>query len=216
MGQVVFGHGTDESRPLLKRAMPALPLLPIAFLVYAPALGGGFLWDDDRAILGNANLRPLGSLWNLWVGRGDFDYLPLKNSPFWLIHQCCGPAPAPHHAFNVAIHAANAVRRWRVLRRLEIPGARLAGLIFPVHPTQVESVARVSACEDTLPAPMYVFLRAGTAAAAATAAHLSASPASDTGAGAPLAGRLRGAAPIVRSRSGRCAVYWYRKTTSMR
>jgi len=48
------------------------------------------------------------------------------------------------------VHATNAVLLWRVLRRLSISGALLAGLVFLVHPTHVESVAWVSECKNTL------------------------------------------------------------------
>jgi protein O-mannosyl-transferase len=139
-----------EERGLLAQTAPAGILLLLAFVVYAPALGAGFIWDDGRAITDNLDLRSVGGLWNIWAGQNDFDYLPLKSSLLWLLYQLFGPATPPYHVFNVAIHGINAVLLWRVLRRLQVPGAYLAGLLFLVHPTHVESVAWVSECKNTL------------------------------------------------------------------
>jgi Dolichyl-phosphate-mannose-protein mannosyltransferase len=77
-------------------------------------------------------------------------YLPLKSTVLWLVYQVFGARTWPYHVLNVGVHAANAVVLWRVLRRLSIPGAWLAGLVFLVHPTHVESVAWVSECKNTL------------------------------------------------------------------
>lgn len=134
----------------LERAAPGLVLVALAFIVYAPALGAGFIWDDGRAITDNVDLRSVAGLWNLWTGRADFDYLPLKSSFLWLVYQVFGPAPAPYHVFNVAVHALDAVLLWRVLRRLPVAGAWFAALLFLVHPVHVESVAWVSECKNTL------------------------------------------------------------------
>ncbi len=130
--------------------VPAALLLLSAFVVYAPALGAGFIWDDGRAITDNVNLRSAAGFRNLWAGQGDLDYLPLKDMVLWLIYQLFGPTAAPYHAVNVAVHGVNAILIWHVLRRLGIPGAWLAGLIFLVHPTHVGSVAWVSECKNTL------------------------------------------------------------------
>jgi protein O-mannosyl-transferase len=140
-----------QPRPaLLHRAAPTALLVGLAFVVYAPALSAGFIWDDGRAITNNAAFQTPGGFWDIWAGRGDADYFPLKTSILWLLYQLFGPATAPYHVFNVAIHAANAVLLWRVLGRMAIPGAWLAGLVFLVHPTHVESVAWVSECKNTL------------------------------------------------------------------
>ena len=125
-------------------------LVGVAFLAYAPALGAGFIWDDGRAITDNPVLQSPHPLLDIWRGRGDADYFPLKTTILWLLYQIFDAQAPPYHVFNVGIHAANAVLLWRVLRRLAIPGAWFAGLIFLVHPTHVESVAWVAECKNTL------------------------------------------------------------------
>src|SRR4029077_21064726 len=48
------------------------------------------------------------------------------------------------------LQAADAVLVWLVLRRLQIPGAWFAGLIFGIHPVHVESVAWISELKNVL------------------------------------------------------------------
>jgi len=155
-GKVTHAEPITSPRPL-GRAVPAALLMALAFIVYARVLGGGFIWDDGRAITDNLDLRSPAGLWSIWSGRGDFDYLPVKSSTLWLMYQVFGPATAPYHVLNVAIHGINAVLLWQVLLRLNVPGAWLAGLVFLVHPTHVESVAWVSECKNTLSTMFVLF-----------------------------------------------------------
>jgi len=142
---------TQPTAPGARREqLGAAALFVLGFVVYAPALGAGFIWDDGRAIGSNPVFAAPHALWNIWTGQGDADYFPLKTTVLWLLHQVFGAHPSPYHVFNVAVHAVNAVLLWRVLGRLQIPGAWLSGLVFLVHPTHVESVAWVSECKNTL------------------------------------------------------------------
>src|SRR5579871_4793472 len=119
-------------------------LLAITFLAYFPVLRGGFLWDDDDLITNNPLIRADGGLYRFWFSTDAADYYPLTESLWWLEWRACGNNPTGYHIINVLLHAANAVLVWLVLRRLKIPGAWLAGLIFAIHPVNVATAAWIS------------------------------------------------------------------------
>jgi tetratricopeptide (TPR) repeat protein len=145
-----------KSTPLnrLDRWQVAVPGVVIALLViiaYLPALRGQFIWDDDFHVLKTASLRSLSGLWRIWFQPGATQqYYPLTYSSFWIDYHLWGLNPPPYHAENILLHALNAVLVWRILRRLEVPGAWLGAALFALHPVCVESVAWVSERKNTL------------------------------------------------------------------
>jgi Flp pilus assembly protein TadD len=127
-----------------------------AVLPYLPALHGGFVWDDEPLITANPLLRTPSGLAEIWSGSRTADYFPVTNTVFWIEHHLFGDNATGYHALNILLQAANALLLWRVLRRLQIPGAFLAGLIFAVHPIHAESVAWISELKNVL--SMFFFL----------------------------------------------------------
>ncbi len=154
------------SPPVVRSAKPAwagiesagLAVLFLAAVAaaYAPALRGGFLWDDDAHVT-QAALRPLHGLWRIWFEVGATQqYYPLLHSAFWVEHRLWGDAVLGYHIANAAFHAAAAWLLVHVLRRLAFPAPVLAGLVFALHPVCVESVAWISEQKNTLSAVFYL------------------------------------------------------------
>ena len=119
-------------------------------LVYLPALRAGFVWDDEQLITANPLLRTFSGLIEIWSGGRTADYFPIANTAFWIEHHLFGDNPIGYHVLNIMLQATDAVLAWLVLRRLQIPGAWFAGLIFGIHPVQVESVAWISELKNVL------------------------------------------------------------------
>ena len=134
--------------PLARRTrlwLLAFALLAGVILAYQPAWNAGFIWDDDDYVTTNSLLTAPDGLRRIWF---SFDspsqYFPLVYTTFRIERALWGLEPSGYHWVNILFHAANALLLWRLLARLEIPGAWLAAALFALHPVQVESVAWVT------------------------------------------------------------------------
>jgi protein O-mannosyl-transferase len=116
----------------------------IACIAYLPTLNNGFVCDDDHYIIYNKNVKNPDGLRLFWCANKAMDYWPLSDSTFWIEWRLWGMNPIGYHATNLILHLAEAMLIWILLRKLSIPGAFLAALIFAVHPVNVESVAWIS------------------------------------------------------------------------
>src|SRR6516164_2019701 len=119
-------------------------------VVYLPAFRGEFVWDDFLLITGNPLLQNFSGLLEIWSGGRTADYFPLTSTVFWIEHHLFGANATGYHAINILLQIANALLVWRLLTRLNIPGAWLAGLIFGIHPIHVASVAWISELKNLL------------------------------------------------------------------
>jgi tetratricopeptide (TPR) repeat protein len=113
---------------------------------YAPALRGGFIWDDSLMVEKNPLVAGEFGPGSIWF-QMDF---PLSMVVFWLQWLAWGNHSTGYHIVNVLLHAANAVLVWRLLTRLRVRGAWLAAALFAVHPVCVTSVAWISEQKNTL------------------------------------------------------------------
>ncbi len=128
----------------------AILLVVITLVAYLPTLRGGFLWDDEPLITQNRMIKTSDGLYRLWFTTDAQDYYPLTGSLWWLEWRLWRDRAAGYHVVNVLFHAVNVVLVWVVLRRLKIPGAWLAALVFGIHPVNVATVAWISEQKNTL------------------------------------------------------------------
>ncbi len=131
-------------------------LFGAALAAYFPALAGDFLWDDAGHVT-NPALQSWSGLMRIWFEPGvTQQYYPLLHSAFWLEHWFWGDATLGYHLINVLWHAASGCLLVAILRRLALPGALLAGLLFVLHPVCVESVAWIAEQKNTLSLLFYL------------------------------------------------------------
>jgi len=125
-------------------------------LAYQPVWNGKPIWDDNRYIT-KPELRSLDGLGRIWIKpEATLQYYPLAHSVFWVEHKLWGDSPLGYHLINILLHIVSALLLWKILRRLEVPGASLATAIFALHPVQVESVAWISELKNTLSGTLYL------------------------------------------------------------
>jgi len=144
-------------RPRVAAPLLAWLAIPAAALAaYWPALRGGLLWDDPAHVTAPA-LQSLKGLWRIWFSLGATQqYYPLLHSAFWIEHRLWGDAVLGYHLVNLAQHALAACLVVLIVRRLALPGAWLAGMVFALHPICVEAVAWISEQKSTLSAVFYL------------------------------------------------------------
>jgi protein O-mannosyl-transferase len=125
-------------------------------IAYGPALQGELVWDDISHVTA-PGLRSFQGLWRIWFELGATQqYYPLLHSAFWLEHRIWGDAVLGYHLTNVFLHAISAYLVVLLVRRLALPGAWLAGLVFALHPVCVESVAWISEQKSALSGVFYL------------------------------------------------------------
>jgi protein O-mannosyl-transferase len=144
--------------------LAAAALAGLTLLAYLPALAAGFVWDDDSFLTMNPLIKAADGLHRFWFSTQAADYWPVTSSTLWVEWRLWGMNPAGYHATNVALHLVEVVLLWTVLRRLAIPGAWLAALLFAVHPVNVESVTWIAQRKNLTAmlfylASIYAFLR---------------------------------------------------------
>jgi Flp pilus assembly protein TadD len=138
-------------------AHPALAASLFAFLVYLPALGGGFLRDDHFLIEHHPYLRATGWLGRLlladfWapVSRATGMWRPVVVLSYWVDGRLGHWAPFWFHLVNVV---ANALATGALALLLSAAGigfaaTLLAAMAFAVMPAHVECVAWISGRTD--------------------------------------------------------------------
>ena len=136
--------------------LAGVAILLITCTAYVPAFNAGYVWDDNILLYENPSILAPDGLYRIWCTKELHEYYPLTFTMLWLEWRIAGNNPHFYHAMNILLHALGAVLLWRVLRKLKVPGAYLAGLIFAVHPVAVASVAWIIERRNTLSMVLYL------------------------------------------------------------
>ena len=135
----------------------ALLIVSAGLWVFAPALRGDWLMDDDFYLTQNALLHDPHRLWKIWFAPGSLiEYYPLEASlqavqwHWWHLNTL------GYHLTNLILHVTGALLLWRLLEKFGLRFAWLGGLLFVIHPAAVESVAWISEFKNTLSLPPFL------------------------------------------------------------
>ncbi|MBI3988527.1 MAG: tetratricopeptide repeat protein [candidate division NC10 bacterium] len=137
---------------------PSIQLLIVAaiVIVYANALGNGFVFDDVGQIVENQNLRSFSQVKMAFLKAlpfgGAFNeehaafYRPLFWTSLFLDRMVWGLDPFGYHLTNIFLHLLVALLIFSLVRRLfkEEVVASLVSLLWALHPIQTEVAAYIS------------------------------------------------------------------------
>lgn len=152
------GSGSSPWRALADRQPCQVATLIgcLTFLVFLPAVAGGFIdWDDDRYVFDNplvlGGLSPTG-VWRACTEVVFFNWAPLTILSYQLDASLFGTGPWGFHFTNIVLHAIAAALLDLALVRLTGAAGRsaAAALLFALHPLRVESVAWIAERKDVL------------------------------------------------------------------
>ena len=133
----------------------AFVIFLVTFVIYIPTLNGDFIWDDDDFLYNNNLIKADDGIYSFWFSTKPPDYFPLTSTTLWLEWRLWGKNALGYRVVNVLLHVISSVLIWLILKRLKVPGAWLAALIFAVHPVNVETVAWITQRKNTLSMVFY-------------------------------------------------------------
>ncbi len=150
----------DPVRPLPRWPF-ALAVAVLALLPFLPALGNGFVWDDEMNLTANEHFRGLDAEHLRWMATSFHGghYQPLTWLSYAINHSVDGMNPRGYIAVNLLFHAANAALVFLLFIRLlptdsherrRLGWATLGALLYALHPLRVESAVWVTERRDVL------------------------------------------------------------------
>lgn len=146
---------TADKRSLVRVSVFYLVLI---LLVFSRCLSYPLLdWDDHLHLTDNPNLNPVSfnGMWKIWTEPYEGLYIPLSYSFFAIevsltrlfdAQESSVLAPYLFHAGSLLLHFANSLLIYRILNFIvdDKRASFLGGLLFVLHPLQVESVVWIS------------------------------------------------------------------------
>jgi protein O-mannosyl-transferase len=132
-------------------------IVAVVFLVYFPSISGSFILDDDILLTDNKAVKAHDGFFRLWHTAESLEYYPVTYDAFWIEWRLWGMHTTGYKITNLILHIVEVLLIWLILRRLSIPGAFLAAMIFAVHPINVESAAWIAQRRNML-AMLFVLL----------------------------------------------------------
>ena len=156
----------------------ALGLIVLVTLIsYSNSFSGEFLFDDVSSIPRNPTIRqlwPFAPCQSCELQQGaTVTGRPVLNFSFAINYALGGLAVPGYHALNLAVHIANALLLFGILRRtLALPALRekfgnavltlsfAIALLWAVHPLQTESVSYIVQRAESLVALFYLLMLA--------------------------------------------------------
>lgn len=140
-----------------RRKIIPIILIFVPLLIFWQNFDNQFVWDDEFILahgeyLSEVNLKNLSHFWEKPYNEL---YIPVSLTAFLLVNQLSGsshPNPTIFHLFNLLFHIFNAILVYIILRKLikNDWAAGAGGLLFAIHPIQVEVVAFAWGFKDIL------------------------------------------------------------------
>jgi protein O-mannosyl-transferase len=127
-----------------------LLIIAAVSIAYFPSINGRFVFDDDVHLTENKFIKAADGPYKIWSTSESHDYWPITDTTYWIEWRLWGMHPAGYHVTNLILHVIGALLVWLILRRLSIPGAFLAALIFALHPVNVESEAWIASRKNLM------------------------------------------------------------------
>jgi protein O-mannosyl-transferase len=142
---------------LFYKYMKGFFLIVVVMTLYSRSMHYGYNWDDADNVTHNAAIKTTEGLINIWIKPGTtYQYYPIVFTSFWAEYNILGLNPHFSHFINALLHGLNSLLLWLILRRLSMPGAWTAALIFALHPVHVESVAWITERKNVLSGFFYL------------------------------------------------------------
>lgn len=139
-----------------------LIIIAVTFIVFANALDGGFVFDDESVVVNNSSIQDLSNIPKFFTAEEGFHkvigkyYRPLVSASYAVDFSIWGLNPYGFHLTNIIIHCIASMLLFRIFQLLfwrykyRNIFSLLTALIFAVHPVHTEAVTWISGRTDSM------------------------------------------------------------------